>query len=142
MNKKNITGLIFLLSALFTSISFANRPAEFESPSDEAQAEQANPNMDDGRPAAAEDRAPEPEAQAVEETQSGDVLSMPVETQAKTVRQLDFPRRGMTEDKVQNELGRPLEIVPAIGTPPIGRWVYNDRIVYFEHSTVLHVVAK
>jgi len=55
---------------------------------------------------------------------------------------LDFPRRGMNEEKVQGELGRPLEVIPAVGKPPITRWVYNDRIVYFEYSTVIHVVSR
>lgn len=79
------------------------------------------------------------------ETQySGDVLQMDqaTGTQAAPIHQLDFPRRGMTQDKVQNELGRPIEIVPAIGQPPITRWVYDDRVVYFEYSSVVHVVAK
>ena len=61
---------------------------------------------------------------------------------AAAVRTLDFPRRGMSQDKVQNELGRPGEIIPAIGQPPISRWVYEDRVVYFEYSSVIHVVAK
>ena len=74
--------------------------------------------------------------------QKGNMLNVPVEARAQAVHKLDFPRRGMTEDKVKNELGRPLEIVPAVGKPPISRWVYNDRIVYFEHSSVVHVVAK
>lgn len=77
------------------------------------------------------------------QTGRGDHLSMPV-NQAEPIRVniVDFPRRGMSTDKVQNELGRPSEIIPAIGKPPITRWVYDDRIVYFEHSAVVHVVAK
>ncbi len=136
MNKKYIISLIFLLSALFTSVSFADRPAEFESYTDKTP---TTPIEDDSRPAA--EYAPaEPVAEKIKQT--GDALDIPVEATAQTVQQLDFPRRGMTEDKVQNELGRPLEIVPAVGKPPISRWVYNDRIVYFEYSSVIHVVAK
>lgn len=76
--------------------------------------------------------------------QQGDVLSLPQNTQAQAigVRILEFPRRGMSTSKVENELGRPAEIIPAIGQPPISRWVYDDRVVYFERSTVIHVVAK
>jgi hypothetical protein len=55
---------------------------------------------------------------------------------------LDFPRRGMDQEKVQSELGAPVEIKSAVGQPPITRWIYNDRVVYFERSTVLHVVAR
>lgn len=87
-----------------------------------------------------EAQAPAPTATVVTR-QSGDVMQMPVATPAP-VRLLDFPRRGMTTNKVENELGRPSEIIPAIGQPPISRWVYDDRIVYFEFSSVIHVVAK
>ncbi len=58
------------------------------------------------------------------------------------VNLLSFPTRGMSTGKVENELGRPSEIIAAVGTPPISRWIYNDRTVYFEYSSVIHVVAK
>ena len=70
----------------------------------------------------------------------GDVIEMqPGET--LPFRALDFPRRGMTMEKVKNELGEPLEISDAIGKPPITTWTYKDRVVYFEYSSVVHVVA-
>ena len=75
----------------------------------------------------------------------GNQLNMPA-TQTHNERphipQLDFPRRGTSQDRVQNELGRPIKIIPAIGQPPISQWIYNDRIVYFEYTSVIHVVAK
>ena len=72
---------------------------------------------------------------------SGDALEMqPGETIA--IRPLDFPRRGMTMDKVKNELGQPVEISPTVGEPPITSWTYPDRVVFFEHSNVIHVVEK
>jgi len=72
---------------------------------------------------------------------SGDVLEMqPGDT--IRINPLDFPRRGMSMDKVQNELGRPADISPTVGEPPITSWTYHDRIVFFEHSTVIHVVEK
>jgi hypothetical protein len=58
------------------------------------------------------------------------------------IKLLDFPRRGMSMDKVQNEYGQPSVVSDSIGQPPITSWTYNDRIVYFEYSTVLHVVAR
>ncbi|MDH5611025.1 MAG: hypothetical protein OEY66_01030 [Gammaproteobacteria bacterium] len=71
---------------------------------------------------------------------TGDVIELqPGDSLPVTV--LDFPRRGMTMDKVKNELGQPLEASEAIGQPPITSWTYNDRIVYFEYSSVVHVVA-
>jgi len=79
--------------------------------------------------------------EVVVEQVTGDVLKMqPGDT--ITINPLDFPRRGMSMDKVQNELGRPVEISPSIGEPPITRWVYPDRVVFFEHSKVIHVVGK
>ena len=78
--------------------------------------------------------------------QTGDVVMLPPkEMQAgETIRiqLLDFPRRGMSMDKVKNEYGQPDTVSNSIGKPPITSWTYNDRVVYFEHSTVLHVVAR
>jgi len=89
------------------------------------------------------DTSGEGESEAYTETvQQGDVLDVNQTSQVAAVRVLDFPRRGMTTDKVENELGRPAEIIPSVGQPPISRWVYDDRTVYFEYSSVIHVVAK
>ena len=81
-----------------------------------------------------------------ETQQTGDVVMLPPkEMQAgETIRikLLDFPRRGMSMDKVKNEYGQPNAISASVGKPPITNWTYNDRIVYFEYSTVVHVVAR
>ena len=156
MNTKTIFNPVslslILLGALISTTSLAERPYESSSPW--ASQVEDNTGGTDPRPAAVEEPAPEPEPEVITETESsGDVLSMPAaepsepapqttEAVAQTVRTVDFPRRGMSQDKVQNELGRPIEIVPAVGTPPISRWVYDDRIIYFEYSSVIHVVAK
>jgi hypothetical protein len=104
----------------------------------EPVAESPAPPMADSEPAA-------PETIEVIET-TGDVLAMPQPTQreidASPMLLLDFPRRGMDQDKVQSELGTPVEIKDPVGQPPITRWIYSDRVVYFEYSTVLHVVAR
>lgn len=75
---------------------------------------------------------------------TGTVLTgEPVELQpgeTLPVRVLDFPRRGMSMDKVRNELGEPMMMSDAIGEPPITTWTYRDRVVYFEYSSVIHVV--
>ncbi len=55
---------------------------------------------------------------------------------------VDFPRRGMSMERVQQEYGQPLSASESVGQPPITHWIYNDRVVYFEYSTVLHVVAR
>ena len=84
--------------------------------------------------------------QAKQTTTTGDIVSLPAKEMqpGETVRiqLLDYPRRGMSMDKVQRELGQPMTISNSIGKPPITHWTYNDRVVYFEYSTVLHVVAR
>lgn len=81
-----------------------------------------------------------------ETQQPGDVLQLPPQEiqpgDVIKVKLLDFPRRGMTMDKVQNEYGAPANKTDSVGEPPITRWIYDDRVVYFEYSTVLHVVAR
>ena len=57
------------------------------------------------------------------------------------VNLLDFPRRGMSMRQVMNKLGKPKKASMGIGTPPIRHWKYNDRVIYFENTTVIHVVA-
>lgn len=81
-----------------------------------------------------------PEAVVVEQVR-GDVLELQT-GDTITISPLDFPKRGMSMDKVENELGRPIEIQPAVGEPPITRWSYADRVVFFEHSRVIHVVER
>ena len=136
MKQRILISLLFMASTLTSSLSFADSPAMMDDTMNyDAEPEFIDPR-DDARPA---------EASAVKtETQkTGTVLNTSgTSDKPMLVKQFDFPRRGMSEDKVRNELGEPNEITPAIGTPPISQWTYNDRIVYFEHATVLHVVAK
>jgi hypothetical protein len=78
--------------------------------------------------------------------QRGDVVTLPPKEmragETLQIRLLDFPRRGMSMDKVRNEYGQPGAVSETVGKPPITSWIYSDRIVYFEYSTVLHVVAR
>jgi hypothetical protein len=78
--------------------------------------------------------------------QTGDVLQMPAQEiqpgETIRIKLLDYPRRGMSMEKVQQEYGQPVAISDSVGEPPITRWTYPDRVVYFERSTVLHVVAR
>jgi len=122
MNKT--TTLLLPLLLVCSSITSANRPGL-----EDRAAEGSTAVM---TPAASQT--------SVSQQISGDVLEI---QQGETieVKLLDFPRRGMTMKKVLNELGKPNSMSDAVGKPPITNWVYNDRTVTFEYSTVIHVVA-
>ena len=86
----------------------------------------------------------EPAAQVLDNITETEVIGDISEIQAGEtlpVKLLDFPRRGMTMDKVRNELGEPVNISDTVGEPPITTWTYNDRVIYFEYSNVVHVVV-
>lgn len=74
----------------------------------------------------------------------GDVVQVPPAapgTEAAQI-QMDLPVRGMNKQQVEARFGAPLEKIPAVGEPPISRWVYADYTVYFEHQYVIHTVLK
>jgi hypothetical protein len=50
------------------------------------------------------------------------------------------PARGMTMAQVEKHFGAPSERFAAVGQPPITRWVYPDKVVYFEYDHVVHAV--
>jgi len=142
---KNITLMSSCLLLISTQV-FADRPAMEDSPPPPA-AEAAAPTVIqepvETAPVSAVDMSMQHDAASasVSEQTTGDALELqPGET--LTVKVLDFPRRGMTMEKVQNEMGVPNEISDTIGEPPITSWTYADRVVYFEHSNVIHAVAN
>ena len=147
MNRLFNAILLSALSSLFFSQQvFANRPAAAEEHTEQSQAEQA---MTDTQPISdTQQRAPSSVDIMMQQQsqQTGDVVALPPKEiqPGETVRiqLLDFPRRGMNMDKVKNEYGQPAAISNSVGKPPITSWTYNDRVVYFEYSTVLHVVAR
>lgn len=53
-----------------------------------------------------------------------------------------MPARGSTKESVLAKLGEPERRVPAVGDPPISRWVYDPFTVYFEYDRVLHSVKN
>lgn len=117
-------------------------PAPVSATTEEAQPAYMQEDSEAAPAAAAVIEVEQPQTVRSETRQTGDVLSMPASDKPARVRLLDFPRRGMSTQTVENELGRPNEIVPAIGKPPISRWVYDDRVVFFERTSVVHVVAR
>jgi hypothetical protein len=52
------------------------------------------------------------------------------------------PARGDSMAQVEARFGAPEQVIPAVGQPPITRWVYPDFTVYFEGDRVLHAVAR
>ena len=54
----------------------------------------------------------------------------------------DVPTNGMTMARVREHHGEPSSVRPAVGDPPITRWVYEDFTVYFEHDRVIHSVSR
>lgn len=56
-------------------------------------------------------------------------------------KDVDKPVRGMTMDDVSNKYGEPSKILPAVGNPPITRWVYPEFIVTFERNYVIFAVV-
>jgi len=53
-----------------------------------------------------------------------------------------LPLQGQTMQQVHASLGAPEQQTPAVGQPPISRWVYDGYTVYFEHERVLHTVQQ
>lgn len=59
----------------------------------------------------------------------------------EAAQQANLPRHGLTMDAVQSRFGEPENRVPAVGEPPITRWVYPEFTVYFEHQYVIDSVT-
>lgn len=140
MNKSLTALLLTTISALaFSHQAVANRPAA-EDDMTESNLEQDDSKTQSQAPSAVELMMRQ------QTQQTGDIVSLPPEEiqagDTVSIKLLDFPRRGMSMDKVKNEFGQPAAISDSVGTPPITRWTYADRIVFFEYSTVIHVVAR
>ncbi len=144
-----------ILSVISTS-TFANRPsmeghsdtAAAAEPQTQPMAEQNTPQTrpEAEAPSAVEIMMQQQSQQPRQVQQTGDILQLPPKEmqQGETlqIRLLDYPRRGMSMQRVEQEYGQPMATSTSVGQPPITHWTYNDRVVYFEYSTVLHVVAR
>jgi hypothetical protein len=130
--------IIIIAGLMIPAVAMADRPAMSERYDEADQAQPMAIEQPEQAGVVVEEDTTE---EVVVEQVRGDVLEMqPGDT--IIINPLDFPRRGMSMDKVQNELGRPAEISPSVGEPPITSWTYPDRVVFFEHSRVIHVVEK
>lgn len=52
------------------------------------------------------------------------------------------PDRGERMQEVLSEFGEPTDRLPAVGSPPISRWIYEEFRVYFEDDRVIHSVSR
>jgi len=55
---------------------------------------------------------------------------------------IERPKSGLSMDQVSSKFGSPNEQKPAVGNPPITRWVYDAYTVYFENDRVIHSVMN
>lgn len=157
VNRKGITAPLIaaVFISVFSTAALANRPAMDDGSATvntmkqvEKQPEQGGiqnrPEAD--APSAVEVMMQRQSQQSTYTRQSGDVIQLPPKEmqpgETIKIKLLDYPRRGTSMDKVQQEFGQPMAMSQAVGKPPITHWTYNDRVVYFEYSTVLHVVAR
>jgi hypothetical protein len=129
-----LTRLLFVTLFAASFNSYADRPAASDEQTNDETAS-AERMTEAAPPVTVTNTTMQPAAQ------SPHVITMDDNTQIP-VMVLDFPLRGMTMDKVINEMGQPLNKFPAIGKPPITRWDYPDRTVFFEYTSVIHVVAR
>ncbi len=72
-------------------------------------------------------------------TATADTLLMETITNAPS--DLARPTTGQDMDLVKSRFGEPKQILPAVGDPPITRWVYADFTVYFENNLVITSVV-
>lgn len=52
------------------------------------------------------------------------------------------PTQGMNMAQVEQKFGTPGTKMPAVGEPPISRWIYSEFEVFFEYDKVIHSVVK
>ena len=65
-----------------------------------------------------------------------------IDEAAQRAAAIEMPARGMSMQAVRERFGSPQQELPAVGEPPITRWVYDRFTVYFEHHLVITSVVK
>lgn len=74
-------------------------------------------------------------------TVMADNVAIPVGQQGAD-SSIERPKSGLSMDQVSKRFGLPNEQKPAVGNPPITRWVYDAYTVYFENDRVIHSVMN
>ena len=72
---------------------------------------------------------------------SAESVDMPASSAEAKEYSIQVPGRGMSMEAVLKRFGEPKEKIPAVGTPPITRWIYENFTVYFESEYVIHAVV-
>jgi len=67
-------------------------------------------------------------------------VNMPAGEQGMANQDVPRPHNGQSMDQVSAKYGEPDQKIPAVGNPPISRWVYGKYTVYFENDRVIHSV--
>jgi hypothetical protein len=146
MNRIFITIMLSVSTVMLSQIAFANRPAAEEPEAIDAESMDTETMGDADQMDQEQQQAPSAVEVMMQRQQGGDVVMLPPQEiqpgETVRIKLLDYPRRGMSMDNVQNEYGQPDAISDSVGKPPITSWTYGDRIVYFEYSKVIHVVAR
>lgn len=75
-------------------------------------------------------------------TAHAETVAIPLGNQAPELQDISRPNKGLTTEQVLKSYGQPLKQTPAVGTPPISRWTFDDFVVYFESNKVIHTVLK
>lgn len=73
-------------------------------------------------------------------TLRAEVVQMPAPAKEKPAFSMQLPGRGMSMKAVVARFGQPIRMIPAVGKPPITRWIYEHYIVYFESQYVIDTV--
>ncbi len=71
---------------------------------------------------------------------NAETIKVPVGQQGSLYQSESRPARGTTMSEVEAQFGAPVRKYPAVGQPPITRWVYDHFTVYFENDRVIHTV--
>ncbi len=155
IRRNSLSFALFTVTLLSSSATFANRPAmeegsDFNNESSSEAVEAASKTRPEALPEEQQKMPSSVEIMMQQQNQqtyqTGDVVQLPAKEmqpgETLKIQLLDSPRRGMSMEKVQFTYGQPIAISETVGKPPITHWIYNDRVVYFERSTVIHVVAR
>lgn len=73
---------------------------------------------------------------------SAEEINIPATQAESSEFSIQLPGRGMSMEKVQKRFGEAIEVFPAVGSPPITKWVYKNFTVYFESEFVIHAVVN